>query len=101
MGPTTNCPADPPAIPDICVAPTRVAALEAGKFLVAIVDCPNQGKDAARSLKHSAHARNVASAGSETTAPPKPTTAAAIGRTFRGPSWSIATPATRLNGEYP
>jgi hypothetical protein len=23
MGPTTNCPADPPAIPNICVAPTK------------------------------------------------------------------------------
>ena len=36
MGPTANCPADPPAIPNICVAPTKVAALEAGKFLVAM-----------------------------------------------------------------
>ncbi len=36
IGPTTNCPADPPAIPNIWVAPIRVAACEAGKFLVAI-----------------------------------------------------------------
>ena len=35
-GPTTNCPAEPPAMPNICVAPIRVAACEAGKFLVAI-----------------------------------------------------------------
>ena len=35
-GPTTNCPADPPAIPNICVAPIKVAACEARKFLVAI-----------------------------------------------------------------
>lgn len=36
IGPTTNCPADPPAIPNICVAPIKVAAWEAGKFLVAM-----------------------------------------------------------------
>ena len=36
IGPTTNWPADPPAMPNICVAPMRVAAREAGKFLVAM-----------------------------------------------------------------
>ena len=35
-GPTTNWPADPPAMPNICVAPMRVAAIEAGKLFVAI-----------------------------------------------------------------
>src|SRR4029453_17554791 len=35
IGPTTNCPAEPPAIPNICVAPIKVAATEAGKFFVA------------------------------------------------------------------
>ncbi len=35
-GPTTNCPADPPAMPNICVAPISVAAREAGKFEVAM-----------------------------------------------------------------
>ena len=35
-GPTRNCPADPPAIPNICVAPIRVAAREAGKLVVAM-----------------------------------------------------------------
>src|SRR3954471_13209557 len=35
IGPTTNCPADPPAMPNICVAPMRVAARDAGKYVVA------------------------------------------------------------------
>ena len=33
---TTNCPADPPAIPNICVAPISVAARDAGKLFVAM-----------------------------------------------------------------
>ena len=36
IGPTTNWPAEPPAIPNICVAPINVAATEAGKFFVAM-----------------------------------------------------------------
>ena len=36
IGPTTNWPADPPAMPNICVAPIRVAARDAGKFFVAM-----------------------------------------------------------------
>ena len=35
-GPTTNWPADPPAMPNICVAPISVAAIEAGKLFVAM-----------------------------------------------------------------
>ena len=35
-GPTRNWPAEPPAMPNIWVAPTRVAAAMAGKWLVAI-----------------------------------------------------------------
>jgi len=35
-GPTANCPAEPPAIPNIWVAPISVAALEAGKYFEAI-----------------------------------------------------------------
>jgi hypothetical protein len=35
-GPTANCPADPPAMPNIWVAPINVAARDAGKFSVAI-----------------------------------------------------------------
>ncbi len=35
-GPTANWPADPPAIPNICVAPISVAARDAGKLVVAI-----------------------------------------------------------------
>ena len=35
-GPTRNCPAEPPAMPNICVAPISVAAREAGNCVVAI-----------------------------------------------------------------
>ena len=36
MGPTRNVPANPPAIPNICVAPISVAAREAGKLVLAM-----------------------------------------------------------------
>src|SRR5262245_32111816 len=36
IGPTTNCPADPPAMPNICVAPMSVAARDGGKLVVAM-----------------------------------------------------------------
>src|SRR6185436_14490737 len=36
IGPTTNCPAEPPAMPNICVAPINVAAFDAGKLVVAM-----------------------------------------------------------------
>ena len=36
IGPTTNWPADPPAMPNICVAPISVAARDAGKLVVAM-----------------------------------------------------------------
>ena len=32
-GPTTNWPAEPPAMPNICVTPIRVAAREAGMWV--------------------------------------------------------------------
>ena len=35
-GPTTNWPAEPPAMPNICVAPMSVAALDGGKLLAAM-----------------------------------------------------------------
>src|SRR6516165_9249701 len=35
-GPTSDCPANPPAMPNICVAPISVAARDAGKLLIAI-----------------------------------------------------------------
>src|SRR5215468_8723921 len=35
-GPTANWPADPPDIPNICVAPIRVAACEGGKLVEAM-----------------------------------------------------------------
>ena len=35
-GPTTNWPAEPPAMPNICVAPMRVAAIDAGKLFEAM-----------------------------------------------------------------
>ena len=36
IGPTTNWPAEPPAMPNIWVAPMSVAARDAGKFVVAM-----------------------------------------------------------------
>jgi hypothetical protein len=35
-GPTTNWPAEPPAMPNICVAPISVAARDAGSEVVAM-----------------------------------------------------------------
>ena len=35
-GPTRNWPAEPPAMPNIWVAPIRVAARDAGKLVVAM-----------------------------------------------------------------
>ena len=37
----------------------------------------------------------------ENSSAPIATAAAPSGTTLRGPSWSMATPATRLKGEYP
>ena len=36
IGPTRNWPAEPPAMPNIWVAPISVAARDAGKFVVAM-----------------------------------------------------------------
>ena len=43
-GPTTNCPAEPPAMPNIWVAPMRVAARDAGKLVVAMYAAPTSAK---------------------------------------------------------
>ncbi len=97
-GPTTNWPAEPPAMPNICVAPISVAAREAGKFVRGDVGGAHQREDAARALQE---APTLASARlpEANSSAPMPTAAAPIGTTRRGPSRSIATPATRLNGE--
>ncbi len=36
IGPTTNWPAEPPAMPNICVAPMSVAARDGGKCVIAM-----------------------------------------------------------------
>ena len=56
-GPTANCPADPPAIPNICVAPIKVAAREGWEVLRSDVDGSHQRKDTAGSLQQPAYAR--------------------------------------------
>ena len=98
IGPTTNWPAEPPAMPNICVAPMSVAAREAGKFVVAMYAAPISAKTppAPCSRRPTLAASVLPDANSSA---PTPTAAAPIGTTLRGPSRSIATPATRLNGE--
>ena len=44
IGPTTDCPADPPAMPNIWVAPINVAARDAGKLALAIETAPTSAK---------------------------------------------------------
>ena len=97
-GPTTNWPADPPAMPNICVAPISVAAREAGMIGRREIDRADQREDAARALHEAADACQRRIAGREQQRADRRRVAAPSGTTLRGPSWSIATPATRLNG---
>ena len=99
IGPTTNWPAEPPAMPNICVAPISVAARDGGKLRRHDVDRADQREHAAGALQEAADARERACSPVANSSAPMPTAAAPIGTTLRGPSWSIATPATRLNGE--
>ena len=50
-GPTTNWPADPPAMPNICVAPINVAARDGGKARRRDVDRADKREDAADTLE--------------------------------------------------
>ena len=97
-GPTTNWPAEPPAMPNICVAPISVAAREAGKFWVAMYTAPMS----ANTPPAPCNSRPMLASSLlpvEKSSEPMPTAAAPMGMTLRGPRRSIATPATRLNGE--
>ena len=98
IGPTTNWPADPPAIPNICVAPINVAARDGGNDDVAMYTAPTSANTppAPCSRRPTLAASLLPEPNSSA---PMPTMAAPMGTTFRGPSRSSATPATRLNGE--
>ena len=96
-GPTTNWPADPPAMPNICVAPINVAARDAGKLVVAMNTAPTNAKTPPTPCRN---LPTPASSGSPVanSSAPTPTKAAPIGTILRGPERSIAGPATRPNG---
>jgi hypothetical protein len=97
-GPTTNWPADPPAMPNICVAPISVAARDAGKLVVAMYTAPTSANTPpAPCMMRPTLAAALLPVAKRSA--PIPTAAAPIGTTRRGPSRSIAAPATRLNGE--
>jgi hypothetical protein len=84
-------------MPNICVAPISVAARDAGKFDVAMYAAPTSANTPPAPWKRPTFASerlpdaNISA--------PIPTAAAPRGTTRRGPRRSIATPATRLNGE--
>ena len=94
----TNWPADPPAMPNIWVTPISVAARDAGMIGRDEIDRADQREDAAGALQEAADARRASDRRSRTAARRSRRVAAPSGTTLRGPSWSIATPATRLNG---
>ena len=85
-------------MPNICVAPMSVAARDAGKFVDAMYAAPMSAKTPpAPCTSRPTLASWLLPV--ENSSAPTPTAAAPIGTTLRGPSRSIATPATRLNGE--
>src|SRR3954465_15609221 len=92
-GPTTNWPADPPAIPNIWVAPISVAARDAGKLVVAMKAAPTSAKPPPAPAKNRPMLARPLSPVANSNAP-TPTVAAPIGTTFRGPIRSIAAPTT-------
>ncbi len=97
-GPTTNWPAEPPAMPNIWVNPISVAARDGGKLVVAIYTAPiNANTPPAPCNSRPALAIWLFPVANSSA--PTPTAAAPSGTTIRGPRRSIATPATRLNGE--
>ena len=64
-GPTTNWPAEPPAMPNIWVNPISVAARDGGKLVVAIYTAPIKRKHAAGALQQPSDARHLAVPGRE------------------------------------
>src|SRR5262249_38880388 len=99
-GPTTNWPAEPPAMPNICVAPINVAARDAGKFCVAMYAAPISANTPPQPCRNRPALATVVLPDAKSSAP-TPTAAAPNGTTRRGPGRSIAAPETRLNGEEP
>jgi hypothetical protein len=97
-GPTRNWPADPPAMPNICVAPMSVAAREGGKLVVTMYTAPTSAKTPPAPCRKRPTLAAVPLPVAKSRAP-IPTVAAPRGTTPRGPIRSIAAPATRLNGE--
>ena len=98
IGPTTNWPAEPPAMPNICVAPMRVAAIDAGKLFVAMYTAPMSAKTPPAPCSRRPRLATSPLPVAKRSAP-APTAAAPRGTTRRGPIRSRRTPATRLNGE--
>ena len=64
-GPTRNWPAEPPAMPNICVAPIRVAARDGREVGGGDVDGADQREDAAGALQEAADAGERRIAGRE------------------------------------
>ena len=85
IGPTTNWPAEPPAMPNICVAPIRVAARDAGKVRGRDVDGADQREDAAGALQKPPDARRASRLPVANSSAPTPTAAAPIGTTLARP----------------
>jgi hypothetical protein len=59
-GPTANCPAEPPAVPNICVAPISRGGAGSREVLGRNVDGPDKGEDASGPLKETTDARGFA-----------------------------------------
>ena len=85
-------------MPNICVAPMSVAAREEGKFVVAMKAAPTSANTPPAPCMNRPALASVVFPDANISAP-TPTAAAPSGTTRRGPMRSIATPATRLNGE--
>ena len=89
-GPTTNWPADPPAMPNICVAPISVAARDGGKVRASRCRRRRPARRRRRRPAGSGRRSPPALLPVAKSSAPTPTAAAPSGTTFRGPSRSIA-----------
>ncbi len=88
IGPTTNWPAEPPAMPNICVAPINVAARERES---SSSRCRPRRRARRRRRRPAGAARcwRPRCCPIANSSAPMPTIAAPIGTTFRGPSRSM------------
>jgi hypothetical protein len=98
IGPTKNCPAEPPAMPNICVAPMKDAAMVAGKLFVTRYTAPTSANAPPAPCRKRPTFAAVTSPVPKSIAP-TPTIAAPIGMMRLAPKRSMAAPATRLKGE--